>query len=70
VGKTNALMRSMMMREAIASCGIEGAIISEERAKELIELAAADEIETWQERDARLRHTPGNLLAYALDEEE
>ena len=25
--------------------------------------------ETWQEKDARLRHTPGNLLAYAMDDE-
>ena len=23
--------------------------------------------ETWQEKDARLRHTPGSLLAYAMD---
>lgn len=26
--------------------------------------------ETHEQRDARLRHTPGSLLAYAMDEEE
>jgi len=35
-----ALIRSMMMREAIASCAIEGAVISDKRAEELVRHAA------------------------------
>lgn len=50
---SDALMRSMMMREAIASCGIEGASVSPEREAALIRHAAAGQYpcphyeETW-----------------------
>ena len=39
---TSAFARSMMMREAIASCQIEGAVVTPERAQELIRLATVD----------------------------